>query len=126
MVTYEPKDGTWELDCEAKVLKGIRNETNPEDYEEDKQALQEFLCGYFSAHNDCLARQGDSICPMGKSPRGGRVLKVRWALPGGGKSSSLRLVVVAYCDDKRVVIAEGTMRKNDPSKAWVKQIVKHL
>jgi len=39
---------------------------------------------------------------MHYKPEGGKVLKVRWALPGSGKSGSLRLVVVACCDEKRV------------------------
>lgn len=34
---------------------------------------------------------------MKATAKGGKVLKVRWAIPGSGKSGSLRLVVVAYC-----------------------------
>ncbi len=52
---------------------------------------------------------------MKASPGGGKVLKVRWAYPGCGKSGSLRLVVVAYCEEKRVHIAQAFDRRENPS-----------
>ncbi len=52
---------------------------------------------------------------MKASPRGGKVLKVRWAYPGCGKSGSLRLVIVAYCEQKRVCIAQAFDRREDSS-----------
>lgn len=57
---------------------------------------------------------GKSISPMKATPRGGKVLKVRWAYPGCGKSGSLRLIVVAYCREKRVHIAQALDRRDDP------------
>ena len=48
----------------------------PEEYVQEKQALQEFLCGYFSS-GDCRNAQGSSISPMKATPQGGKVLKVR-------------------------------------------------
>jgi hypothetical protein len=97
----------------------------PEDYEQDKQALQEFLCGYFST-GDCRNAQGSSISPMKASPKGGKVLKVRWAYPGCGKSGSLRLVVVAYCDEKRVHIAQAFARRDDPTDDDIRDAVSDL
>lgn len=97
---YEPQDGKWQVGKDAKAVSELRQRMTPEAYEKDKQALKEFLCGYFSS-GDCRNAQGSSISPMKASPGGGKVLKVRWAYPGGGKSGSLRLVVVAYCDEKR-------------------------
>lgn len=97
----------------------------PEAYEQDKRALQEFLCGYFSS-GDCTNALGDSISPLKATPKGGKVLKVRWALPGSGKSGSLRLVVVAYCDEKRVHIAQAFRRSDNPSDDDVRDAVEEM
>jgi hypothetical protein len=85
-----------------------------EEFSENKRALQEFLCGYFSS-GDCRNAQGKSVAPIRVTAKGGKVLKVRWAYPGCGKSGSLRLVVVAYCNEKRVHIAQAFDRRDDPS-----------
>jgi len=53
-------------------------------YEQSKQALKLFLCAYFST-GTCTQSQGTSIVPIGATPSGGKILKVRWALPGQGK-----------------------------------------
>ena len=63
---------------------------------------------------------------MKASPRGGKVLKVRWAYPGCGKSGSLRLVVVAYCEQKRVHIAQAFDRREDPSDDDIRDAVAEL
>lgn len=60
---------------------------------------------------------------MHYQPKGGKVLKVRWALPGCGKSGSLRLVVVAYCNEKRVHIAQAFERRDNPSDGDVQDAV---
>jgi hypothetical protein len=46
---------------------------------------------------------------------GGKCLKVRWGVPGCGKSGGLRLAVVVYCDQKRVKLAGAWNRSSDPS-----------
>ena len=101
---YEPNDGVWQIGGAARLLLEIKEQMTPGQYTEEKLALQEFLCGYFSS-GDCNQALGDSISPLKATPKGGKVLKVRWALPGSGKSRSLRLVVVAYCEERRVHIA---------------------
>jgi hypothetical protein len=111
---YRPTDGKWQVGGNAKLLIDLRQQVTPEQYEEEKRALQEFLCGYFSS-GDCNHSPGDSISPLKATPKGGKVLKVRWALPGSGKSGSLRLVVVAYCDERRVHIAQAFNRRDNPS-----------
>lgn len=111
---YEPSDGKWQVGGEAKLLIELRQQMSSEQYEDEKRALQEFLCGYFSS-GDCNHALGDSISPLKATKKGGKVLKVRWALPGSGKSGSLRLVVVAYCDEKRVYIAQAFSRRDNPS-----------
>jgi len=106
-------------------LYDLRQKMTDDEYEQDKQALKEFLCGYFST-GDCRSAQGSSICPVKATPRGGKVLKVRWAYPGCGKSGSLRLVVVAYCDEKRVVIAQAFARRDDPTDADIQDSVEDM
>lgn len=111
---YQPEDGKWQLGGQAELLFHLREQMTAEAYEQDKRALQEFLCGYFSS-GDCNNALGDSISPLKATRKGGKVLKVRWALPGCGKSGSLRLVVVAYCHEKRVHIAHAFRRSDNPS-----------
>ena len=122
---YAPQDGTWQLGKKATLLSELRQRMTPEDYEQEKQALKEFLCGYFSS-GDCRNSQGSSISPMKATPLGGKVLKVRWAYPGCGKSGSLRLVVVAYCDEKRVHIAQAFDRRDNPTDDEIQDAVSDL
>jgi hypothetical protein len=114
LVTYRPSDGTWQIANYAPGIQEARALLGEELYEENKKALQEFLCNYFSA-GACNAAQGSSISPLGATRAGGKILKVRWALPGCGKSGSLRLCVVAYCAELRVFVAAGFMRRENPT-----------
>ncbi len=116
---YSPEDGKWHAKPKSDVLQAVREQLSAEQYERQKRSLKEFLCSYFSAENGCDSRQGKSISPVGATPKGGKILKVRWGLPGCGKSGGLRLVVVAYCDELRVYLAEAFNRKDDPSTAEV-------
>ena len=122
---YQPADGKWRLGGKAKLLFELREQMTPDEYEQDKRALQEFLCGYFSSGH-CNNALGDSISPLKATAKGGKVLKVRWALPGTGKSGSLRLVVVAYCDEKRVHIAQAFRRSDNPSDDDVRDAVEDM
>jgi len=122
---YVPEDGIWQVGEKAELIAELRNRMTPDEYEEQKKALKEFLCGYFSS-GDCGNSQGRSIAPMKGSPRGGKALKVRWAYPGCGKSGSLRLVVVAYCEQKRVFIAQAFDRRDDPSDNDIRDAVSDL
>ena len=122
---YEPADGKWLVANQAILLFDLQQRMTHEDYELDKLALKEFLCGYFSS-GECRSSQGNSICPLKSSPSGGKVLKVRWAYPGCGKSGSLRLVVVAYCEEKRVVIASAFDRRQDPSEDDIQNAIGDL
>ena len=45
-------------------------------------------------------------------------------MPGCGKSGGLRLVVVAYCDEMRVEIAEGVPRKESLPDAFIEDSIK--
>lgn len=125
MTHYSPGDGKWQLGAKATLLSELRERMSAEEYEENKQALKKFLCGYFSS-GDCQSSQGSSICPVKATRKGGKVLKVRWAYPGCGKSGSLRLVVVAYCVQKRVFMAKAFDRRDDPSDADIQGAVEDL
>ena len=122
---YEPSDGKWQLGEQAMLLSELQQRMTPEAYAQDKQALKEFLCGYFSS-GDCRNAQGNSISPLKATPLGGKVLKVRWAYPGCGKSGSLRLIVVAYCEQKRVHIAQAFDRRQDPTDDEIRDAVSEL
>lgn len=62
-----------------------------------------------------VKKQGKSISPIGATAAGGKRLKVRWLIPGKGKSGGLRLAVVAYCEERLVKVAGAWVRKDDPS-----------
>jgi hypothetical protein len=111
---YRPSDGKWQVGPKVEEIQRLKKESTSKQYEEQKRALQEYLCHYFS-WGDCNTSQGSQISPMGASKKGGKILKVRWNYPGGGKSGGMRLVVVAYCKEKRVHIAAAIPRKDDPS-----------
>lgn len=98
----------------ADVLFDLRKQMTPEAYLEQKKALQKFLCGCFST-GDCDNSLGNAMSPLKAAPRGGKVLKVRWAYPCCGKSGGVRLVVVAYSETKRVHNAKAFYRSDDPS-----------
>ena len=113
MVNYKPADGAWEI-LRTAGNKDARDAFSKETFNTSRQALKEVLCAYFSSGN-CAATLGSTISPMGATPKGGKILKVRWGLPGCGKSGSLRLAVVVYCSERRVVIADAFVRKDEPS-----------
>lgn len=119
---YSPEDGKWQIGKDATLISELRKRMAPAEYEAEKKALQKFLCGYFSTGN-CTNSQGSSISPMKATALGGKVLKVRWAYPGCGKSGGLRLVVVAYCDELRVHIAAAFNRREDPSDEDIRDAV---
>jgi hypothetical protein len=86
-------------------------------YKADVALLQEMLAGYFSGEGGCTTAQGKSISPLGATSDGGKLLKVRWMMPGCGKSGGLRYAFVAYCDRRTVVLCRGWVRKDDPDDA---------
>lgn len=122
---YSPEDGKWQLGKHATLLFELRKKMTPEEYEQDKLSLKKFLCAYFSS-GECRNALGNSICPLKATPKGGKVLKVRWAYPGCGKSGSLRLVVVAYCDELRVHIAQAFDRRDNPTDEEIEDAVSSL
>jgi hypothetical protein len=116
-VIYRPQDGRWEV-SPTKGMPDAKSAFSPEKYRNSTNSLKEFLCQYFSS-GDCNEAMGDAISPMGGLPGGWKILKVRWALPGSGKSGSLRLVLLVHCELRRVHVAEAFVRKDDPKSSEV-------
>lgn len=106
---------TWEVLKRATVdLVAFRHEMGEAAYNEQTRSFQDFFCDYINTGSQCRTK-GCNVSPMGGTKAGGKSFKVRWALPGMGKSGGLRLAVVAYCDAKRVKIAAAWMRRDDPA-----------
>ncbi len=108
---YTPADGKWVV-LQTPGCDEARAAFSKQEYRDAKKALQLLLCSYFSA-GDCNKALGSTITPIGATQAGGKILKVRWGFPGCGKSGGFRMCVVAYCDRRRVVIAEIFIRKDD-------------
>jgi len=53
-------------------------------------------------------------------------MKVRWGLPGYGKSGSLRLILVVHCEKKEVIVAGAFWRRDDPSDDDVERVIADL
>ena len=115
------EDIKWELYKPVQDVTGpLREKMSPEDFNDDRDGLRDLLCGYFNSDTgkDCRQRSAKAVAPMGGvTKKGGKCLKVRWGIPGYGKSGGLRLAVVAYCDEKRVRFVGAWIRKDDPQDA---------
>lgn len=105
------------LDHAREQLARAREALGEDGYAKERSAFQSFLCSYFDSGH-CRHRMG-SIAPMASSntPRGGKCLKVRWGLPGSGKSGGLRLALVVYCEMREVKVVGAWTRRDDPSDA---------
>jgi hypothetical protein len=115
-VKYKPADGKWYVRPHAKaVFAQVRAQLGEEKYAENRKAFQEAMCAYFST-GSCVSKQGKFISPVAATgvATGAKCFKVRWLLPGAGKSGGLRLALVVYCQQLRVVVAGAWARKEDP------------
>lgn len=112
--SLEVHEVTWIVTESAREdVASIRETLGEGAYFTSTLALQRLMCGYFSS-SGCRSK-GVGISPMGSSDDGGKILKVRWAVPGCGKSGGLRMGFVAYCDRRVVVLCRAYLRRNDPS-----------
>jgi len=76
--------------------------------------LSAILCPYYDATKG-LQKQGKSINPIGNGGvPGGKGFKVRFQLPGKGKSGGLRLGVLAICSRMTVFVAFAEVREEEP------------
>ena len=103
----------WVVSDSARAdIADVRELRGEDGYKIDVYDLRMLLRGYFEATPGCSIKLGKSICPLGGTTSGGKVLKVRWKYPGGGKSGGLRLCVAAFCDDRLVVVCHASMRRD--------------
>jgi hypothetical protein len=116
MVT--PNEIRWEiLPAADDLFNSIRKKIKAEAYDAGKVALKQLLCAYFNSESgkNCDKKSGKTIAPVGsRTGKGGKCLKVRWLVPGQGKSGGMRIAVVAYCEAKHVKLAAAWLRKDDP------------
>lgn len=84
-------------------------------YTAQRNTLRTTLCDYFNRTPGCLERSGAMIYPIGGAPANAKALKVRWGVPGRGRSGGLRFLFAAYCDERRVVLCGVWNRSEDPS-----------
>jgi hypothetical protein len=116
-MTVLPTAVTWILSREcADDIRRIRFALG-DDYAHNVSQQRQMLCDYFSGDAGCSARGGSSISTLGSACGTGKLLKMRWTLPGSGKSGGLRFAIVAFCDDMKVVLCRAWVRKDDPSSA---------
>lgn len=107
----EATEITWTLSPEAwEFVRGLPPEVLDQ-YDMLKSAFKRLICSYINVNGRCDV-QALGVSPMGKHVTGGKELKVRLAVPGRGKRGSLRLAVVAFCDDKAVRISDACWRRD--------------
>jgi hypothetical protein len=112
-MNYRPADVIWEvLPAARKVHDDLHAHLPADRARESVDGLRELLCNYFSAAEAC-DKKSVGISPNGRA-RGGRAFKVRWKIPGLGKSCGLRLAIIAMCPEKRIVVAGAWARDTDP------------
>jgi hypothetical protein len=80
------RDITWIVTEEGHADLGDVREALGTGYKADVAALQDLLSDYFSGDEGCTTRLGKTISPLGLTSSGGKLLKVRWLMPGCGKS----------------------------------------
>jgi hypothetical protein len=85
----------------------------PVEYEIEKRAIQRTLANYFD--QTLCESKASQIARVGTTDDGGKVLKMRWARPGQGKSGGFRLIVVAYCEASQVTLCRIFDRKQEPT-----------
>lgn len=114
----EARDIVWRVTVTGSAdLRPHREAMGEATYDEVRTAFKELIVGYINASAQCDKKQGRTISPMGGDGRGGKILKVRFGLPGRGRSGGLRVCVVADCDSKTISIAGAWERIDDPPDA---------
>jgi hypothetical protein len=70
------------------------------------------LCPYYDATKGL--KKGNGVSPIACGVEGGKGFKVRFLLPGKGKSGGLRLGVLAICSKMVVKVAFAQERRDEP------------
>lgn len=104
---------TWLVTESAAIeVREIRAMRGEDGYAQDVRDLREYMTAYFEASQGCTVKLGRSVSPIGVTSQGGKILKTRWKYPGAGKSGGLRLCLVAFCDERRVVLCHAAIRRD--------------
>lgn len=110
----------WRITRTARMLQApFRSDDlmDHEAFQASKQALKELIVEYINSDGHCHEKMGDTVSPMGAAPDGGKAYKIRWALPGGGRSGGLRIAIVMFCATKTVEVRGMWSRRDKPSNA---------
>lgn len=108
----------WRMTATAAAhVRRARDEMGEELYRDSRAAFRELMTQYINAVPGCSAKQGKTISPMGSTPGGRKAFKVRFAVPGCGRSGGFRLAVACDCGHRDVLIAAAWMRADDPADA---------
>lgn len=113
MVEYKPTDIRWTVAAHAHAAAvAIEKDLGEDWYNKAKAGLKSLLSSYFGMHNRCETGLGNTIRPVGGGSSGAVCLKVRWGLPGCGRSGGLRIIFTAWCDERSVEIQNISKRKD--------------
>lgn len=114
---YEIEHVKWEvLPPARKVHAQLHAHLSADMAKDSVDGLRKLLCAYFSERDNCDGK-AIGVFPMGSTPCGDRAFKVRWKVPGAGKSGGLRLAIVAKCPSRHIVVAAAWPRDTDPDDA---------
>jgi hypothetical protein len=112
---------TWLVGYHARAeIQRERKTLHDHDYNDQRDALREYLCAYFNSEDGCL-HNTRSISPIDGAPPGLKAFKVRWGRPGQGKSGGYRLVIVADCINHRVAVQSFIARREEPTDAEIEE-----
>jgi hypothetical protein len=77
-----------------------------------RPAFRQVVVAYINVEDRCAGQQGNTVRPIGGTPTGGKLLKVRLGIPGRGKSGSLRILASLHCEERRCHILLARWRRD--------------
>jgi hypothetical protein len=110
----EASDICWKVVGQAIALNRYLSDRHPEWQEAEKQAARLLLVAFIN--DGCSGRGGANINQIG-THGDWKLVKMRLALPGQGRSGSLRLSIGLHCARAEVRIFKSAQRRDDPDLA---------
>ncbi len=111
----DPGSVRWSIGSAARKPNAhLRQTLGKPAYGSIRDGIRRFICDYIAARPDCDGAQGRSIVPLGGGRGTFKRLKMRWHLPGRGKSGGLRIGLSMNCRERHVVISAIRHRRSDP------------
>lgn len=77
-----------------------------------KPTFRETVTAYINVSSACDKAIGKSFRPLGSTETGGKLFKIRLAVPGYGSSGGLRVVAALHCDTKSCHILLAKWRRD--------------